>query len=143
MIGVAAAFSPRPDGAPELPCDPRTGQIRPEVWDKWLAWDPVRMLDRYADAVRGLHSIWIDAGTRDEHFLDLGAVAFRDGLDRIGVPEDRVYFELFNAGHGGIDYRYPTVAGVVGSSVAAVLIGGAEESTGVPVRAPVTLRRQT
>ena len=107
MIGVAAAFSPRPDGTPELPCDPRTGQIIPEVWDKWLAWDPVRMIDRYADAMRGLHSIWIDAGTRDEHFLDLGAVAFRDGLARIGVPDDRVYFELFNAGHGGIDYRYP------------------------------------
>jgi len=23
------------------------------------------------------------------------------------VPDDRIYFELFNAGHGGIDYRYP------------------------------------
>jgi hypothetical protein len=107
MIGVAAAFSPRADGTPQLPCDPRSGEVIPDVWDKWLAWDPVRMAPAYADALLHMHSIWIDAGTHDEHFLDLGAVAFRDQLTRIGVPDDRIYFELFDAGHGGIDYRYP------------------------------------
>jgi len=107
LIGVAAAFSPAADGTPELPFDPRTGQIRPDVWDRWLAWDPVRMAPRYADALRSMRAIWIDAGDRDEHFLDLGAVAFRDELGQLGVDGERVYFELFPAGHGGIDYRYP------------------------------------
>jgi Putative esterase len=107
MIGVAAAFSPRPDGTPELPCDPRSGRVIPDVWDKWLAWDPVRMASDYADALRQMDAIWIDAGTHDEHYLDLGAVAFRDELARVGVPDERIYFELFPAGHGGIDYRYP------------------------------------
>jgi hypothetical protein len=65
------------------------------------------MVDRYAEALLGLRAVWIDAGTRDEWFLDLGAQAFRDGLARIGVPEDRVFFELFDAGHAAIDYRYP------------------------------------
>ena len=59
------------------------------------------------DALRGLDAIWIDAGTRDDYHLDLGAQAFRDGLARIGVPDDRVYFELFDATHAAIDYRYP------------------------------------
>ena len=45
--------------------------------------------------------------TRDEWFLDLGAEAFRAGLERIGVPADRVAFELFDATHMAIDYRYP------------------------------------
>jgi hypothetical protein len=107
ILGCTACFSARPDGTPELPFDPKTGQLRPEVWQRWLDWDPVRMVDRYADALRGLSAVWIDAGTRDEWFLDLGAEAFRAGLTRIGVPDDRVYFELFEAGHGGIDYRYP------------------------------------
>ncbi len=49
--------------------------------------------------------IYIDAGTRDEWFLDLGAVAFRDALAGIGVTD--VQFELFDAGHMSIDYRYP------------------------------------
>jgi hypothetical protein len=65
------------------------------------------MLDRYAEAMRSQRAIWIDAGTRDEWFLDLGASAFRAGLSRIGVPDSAVHFELFPAAHGGIDYRYP------------------------------------
>jgi S-formylglutathione hydrolase FrmB len=108
LLGCTACFSANEDGTPELPFDPRTGVLRPEVWQRWLDWDPVRMIDRYADALRSLDSIWLDAGTSDEWFLDLGAQAFRDGLARIGVPDENVHFELFEAGHGGIDYRYPT-----------------------------------
>jgi hypothetical protein len=107
LLGVAACFSPGTDGTPELPFDPASGQLRPAVWQRWLEWDPVRMIDRYADALRSLRAIWIDAGTSDEWFLDLGATAFRDGLARIGVPDERVVFELFDAGHGAIEYRYP------------------------------------
>ena len=106
-LGCSAAFSADPDGTPRLPFDARSGRLIPELWDRWLAWDPVRMIDRYADELRGLRAIWIDAGTRDEWNLDLGAEAFRQGLERIGVPADRIHYELFDAGHGGIDYRYP------------------------------------
>ncbi|MEU8242691.1 alpha/beta hydrolase-fold protein [Actinoplanes missouriensis] len=107
LLGCTAAFSADPDGTPRLPFDPRSGVLVPELWDRWLAWDPIRMIDRYADALRGLRAVWIDAGTRDEWFLDLGAEAFKDGLLRIGVPQERISFELFPAAHGGIDYRYP------------------------------------
>jgi S-formylglutathione hydrolase FrmB len=107
LLGCTACFSAREDGTPELPFDPRTGAVRPDVWQRWLDWDPVRMVERYAEVVRSLRAVWIDAGTRDEWFLDLGAEAFRAELERIGVPSDRVHFELFEAGHGAIDYRYP------------------------------------
>jgi S-formylglutathione hydrolase FrmB len=106
-LGCSAAFSAREDGTPELPFDPRSGELRADVWDRWLSWDPVQMVDAYAEALRGLRAVWIDAGTRDEWFLDLGAQAFRDGLARIGVPDDRVQFELFDGTHMAIDYRYP------------------------------------
>ncbi len=106
-LGCSAAFSANEDGSVQLPFDPRTGELRPEVWQRWLDWDPVRMVDRHADALRSLRAVWIDAGTRDEWFLDLGAEAFLAGLDRIGVPDDRVRFELFDAAHMRIDYRYP------------------------------------
>lgn len=107
VLGCSACFSAGPDGTPELPFDPRTGVLRPEVWQRWLDWDPVRMVERYRETVGSLRAVWIDAGTRDEWFLDLGAEAFRAELARIGLPDDRVHFELFDAGHGGIDYRYP------------------------------------
>lgn len=108
-LGCAACFSADDDGTPQLPFDPRTGRLVPALWERWLAWDPVRMLARtdYAEAMSGLRAVWIDAGTRDEWFLDLGAQAFRDGLLGVGLPEDRVAFELFEAGHGAIEYRYP------------------------------------
>ncbi|HEX7744992.1 MAG TPA: alpha/beta hydrolase-fold protein [Micromonosporaceae bacterium] len=107
LLGCTACFSARDDGTPELPFDPRSGQLRPEVWQRWLDWDPVRMVDRYVDAVRSLRAVWLDAGKRDEWFLDLGAEAFRAQLERIGVPAERVHFELFDATHMAIDYRYP------------------------------------
>ncbi|MEV4597850.1 alpha/beta hydrolase-fold protein [Amycolatopsis sp. NPDC049253] len=106
-LGVAACFSAREDGTPELPFDAVTGVLDPDVWARWLAWDPVRMAPAHAETLRSLDSVWIDAGTRDEWFLDLGATAFRDELLKAGLPEDRLHFELFDAGHGGIDYRYP------------------------------------
>jgi S-formylglutathione hydrolase FrmB len=107
LLGVAACFSAREDGSVELPFDPHTGVLRPEVWQRWLDWDPVRMVPRYASALRSLRAIWIDAGNRDDFYLDLGAAAFRAALQDIGVGADVVRFELFDATHSGIDYRYP------------------------------------
>ncbi len=106
-LGVAACFSAREDGTVDLPFDPKTGVLRPDVWQRWLDWDPVRMVPDHADALRSLRAIWINAGTRDEWFLDLGASAFRDALLEAGVKEDIIRFELFEATHMAIDYRYP------------------------------------
>jgi hypothetical protein len=113
MLGVAACFSADDDGTVHLPFDPHTGRLVEDAWHRWLDWDPVRMLERpeYADAMRSLSAVWIDGGTRDEWYLDIGATAFRDGLRRLGVPDERVHFELFDAGHGAIEYRYPLALG--------------------------------
>ena len=107
MLGVTACFSAREDGTPELPFDPQTGVLRDEVWQRWLDWDPVRMVPKHADAMRSLRAIWIDGGTKDEWFLDIGAQRFQRALADAGVADDIVHFELFDAKHGGIDYRYP------------------------------------
>jgi S-formylglutathione hydrolase FrmB len=107
LFGVAACFSAGQDGTVALPFDTRTGALRPEVWEQWLDWDPVRMAPRYAEALRSLRAVWIDAGTRDDYFLDLGAEAFRAALRDVGVADDVIRFELFDATHSGIDYRYP------------------------------------
>ena len=107
VLGVAAAFSANEDGTVELPFDPRTGVVRADVWQRWLDWDPVRMAPRYADALRSMRAIWIDAGNRDDYFLDVGADAFRDQLRQLGVADEVISFELFDATHASIEYRYP------------------------------------
>jgi hypothetical protein len=88
-----------------LPFDISTGRIRDDVWRRWLDWDPVRMVARHAEALRGMRAIWLDAGTRDQFWLDLGATAVRDALIDIGV--EPTHFELFDDTHSGIEYRYP------------------------------------
>jgi hypothetical protein len=65
------------------------------------------MVPRYAAEMRALRANWIDAGTRDEWFLDVGAEAFRAALREAGVADEVIRFELFDATHMGIDYRYP------------------------------------
>jgi hypothetical protein len=63
------------------------------------------MASRHADALRSQRAIYIDAGKRDEWYLDLGAEAFRQELEALGITD--VFFELFDAGHMGIEYRNP------------------------------------
>ncbi|MGH2771466.1 MAG: alpha/beta hydrolase [Actinomycetota bacterium] len=102
---MAACYSADSDGTVRLPYDPSTGKLIPEVWERWLEWDPVRMAYRHAEALRSMKAIYIDAGKRDQYFLDLGAEAFRQALDRIGVTD--IFFEIFDATHAAIEYRYP------------------------------------
>src|SRR3989475_6126502 len=102
---MAACYSADEDGTVRLPYDTTTGQTIPDVWERWLRWDPVRMVPDRADALRQMRAIYIDAGKRDQYFLDLCAEAFRRALEAIGVMD--IFFELFDATHHGNEYRYP------------------------------------
>jgi len=104
MWAMAACYSAEPDGTVTLPFDPATGRLRDEVWARWLALDPVRMAAGHADQLRGLRGIYLDAGRRDQFWLDLGAAAFSAELDGLGIEH---VFELFDATHSAIEYRYP------------------------------------
>jgi S-formylglutathione hydrolase FrmB len=106
LYAYAAAYTPDPDqpGRALLPVDTHTGRLDEEIWEQWLAHDPVRMAPRHAEALRSMRRIYLDAGRRDEWFLDLGARAFSAELDKLGVAHT---LELFDGRHGGISYRYP------------------------------------
>lgn len=106
MYAYAAAYTPDParPGRALLPFDTATGRLIPELWERWLALDPVRMAPAHAQALRSMRRIYLDAGRSDEWFLDLGAQAFARELDALGVAHT---LELFPGKHGGISYRYP------------------------------------
>ena len=106
IYGYACAYSPDPDrpGEALLPFEIATGRLIDEVWERWLALDPVRMAAHNADALRSMRRIYLDSGRSDEYFLDLGAQAFSHELDKLRVEHS---LELFDGKHGGISYRYP------------------------------------
>lgn len=102
---MASCYSTDGDGTVHLPYDVSTGRLDLEIWERWLEKDPVRMVPAHADTLRSMRAIYIDAGRRDEFFLDLGAEAYRRALDAIGVHDP--FFELFDGTHMAIEYRYP------------------------------------
>jgi len=104
LVELTAAARAFGDGT--LPFD-EVGRIRADVFERWLAHDSVRLVGRHPEAVRGLRGVWLDAGRRDEYFLDLGVTALRDALVAAGLPEEHLRFELVDGGHGGVTPRYP------------------------------------
>lgn len=103
QYGFSAAYSRTPEI--RLPYDTATGEVIPERWEEWRAWDYPTLVPRHADALRSLRAIYVDCGTRDEWFLDLTAEWLRRELTALGVPD--LHVELFDAGHDAIEYRYP------------------------------------
>ena len=102
---MACAYSPDPEhpSRPLLPFDLSSGRLIPEVWERWLEHDPVRMVQGHAQALARMRHIHIEAGRGDEFFLDLGAQAVSGELERAGIEHT---LELFDGTHGGLTYRY-------------------------------------
>jgi S-formylglutathione hydrolase FrmB len=106
MYGYACAYTPDParPGEALMPFDIDTGQLIEERWQQWLEHDPVRLAPAHGQELRSMRRVYLDAGKRDEYFLDLGATAFAAELAKLGVEHT---LELFDGAHGGISYRYP------------------------------------
>jgi enterochelin esterase family protein len=105
MLAMAACYSPNaasPYGF-DLPMDEKTGEIRADVWDRWLAEDPVQMAPRHAPALRSMKAIFLDAGSKDEWSLHLGARIMCSRFDALGVG---YIHEEYDDGHMGVVYRY-------------------------------------
>ncbi len=106
MLAMAAHYSPNPAAPPlgiDFPVDVETGAFRPEVWERWRAWDPVNRAAPHAAALKRLALLYLDCGTRDEFGLLWGARAFSAKLRALGV--EHRYAE-FDDGHMNIPYRY-------------------------------------
>ncbi len=107
-IAMAACYSPGPDGEPELPFAIEDGSVREDVWERWLAWDPVRMIGDHLETLRSLRAISLECGLQDEWRLHAGTAMLHRRLEQAGI-EHR--FELFEGKHGGLTPRYaPLVA---------------------------------
>lgn len=100
-VAMAACYS-----GGELPFDLETGARREEVWERWLAFDPVVACERHADALRGLDLLYLEAGKADEFHLQFGLRVLTRRLTTLGIPHEHVEFE---GGHFGLNARYPQV----------------------------------
>ena len=106
VYGTACAYTPDPTrpGKALIPFESSTGRPIDDVWSRWLALDPVRMAARHVDSLQTMRWIYLDAGRRDEFFLDLGAQALSDALSHLAIDHS---LELFDGDHDGVDRRMP------------------------------------
>jgi len=82
VLAMASAYSPAADEelGIALPFEPRTARLRPEVWERWLAFDPVTRAAEYGEVLAAFRLVYLDAGTRDEYFLQFGARQLAEAL---------------------------------------------------------------
>ncbi len=105
LAGMASCYSPNrrsPVGF-DLPFDEVTGERKASVWSRWLAEDPLVLVERHRASLRKLKTLYFDCGDRDEYFLHLGARALRRRLRELGA---RHVYEEYPGGHFDTIDRY-------------------------------------
>lgn len=105
-LAMAPCYAPNLKNAPlygDLFFDETTGEVIPEIWEKYLAWDPVRMVPKYAGNLRQLDFVLLEAGREDEHGLHLGHRQIAKQLKALEVKHEVVEYP---GRHGGHHWRY-------------------------------------
>ena len=119
MVAMSACYSPNPVASPygfDVPCDLETGAFREDVWARWLALDPLHVLESRGEALRAMRLVYLDCGTRDEWHLHHGARLFARRLRELGIEHEH---QEFDDGHMNVGYRQdvslPKIAAALGA----------------------------
>jgi hypothetical protein len=117
IIAMTSCYSPDPrkELGCDFPFDLETGALRAKVWERWLAFDPVRMVRPYAGALRKARLVFLDAGTKDEWNLHLGARNFARRARALGI---RLTHEEFDDGHMDVSYRFDVSLPLLAKAIA-------------------------
>ena len=104
LLAMAASYDPDPQAPARirLPFDLHSCEIDAERWARWLRFDPLNLLESHADALRGLHALYLDVGRFDQYHIQYGARRFAAALERLGIDHR---YEEFDGSHSGIDWR--------------------------------------
>jgi enterochelin esterase-like enzyme len=104
MMAQAASFDPDPS-APygvRMPVTLDTCELIPERWERWLAWDPLTLVETHGPGLKALKALYIDCGDVDQYNLVYGARRMHKRLTAMGVPH---VYEEFPDDHTAVDYR--------------------------------------
>lgn len=107
LLAMAAAYSPNPDRelGLELPVDPDTLELLPEIWERWRRWDPLRLVQHpeHQETLKQMALIFFDAGERDDFNLQYGGRQMHRRLTQLAI---RHRYEEFPDNHFQTHYRY-------------------------------------
>jgi S-formylglutathione hydrolase FrmB len=89
--GCASCYSPNPERLPhrvDLPVAFPSGELLPEVWTRWLAFDPVESWRDRLPALRALRGLLLDVGYRDEYGFHFGHRVLSARLKAAGIRHE-------------------------------------------------------
>ena len=93
-LAMAACYSPDTDGELgfELPFDLETCARKPDVWQRWLAFDPLEMIEDAAHQAnwKQLACLHLECGVKDQFHLQWGLRRLSARLTELDIPHDHV-----------------------------------------------------
>ena len=106
ILAMAATYDPAPElpFGVRLPVNSQTCELDDEAWQRWLKWDPVRMIEseECQENLKQLKAVFIDCGSQDQYSLVFGARRRSRRLTSLGIAHT---YDEFSDNHSSIDYR--------------------------------------
>ena len=116
-IACSAFFSPNESSTEmgiDFPFDWDSGEFRKDVWAKWKQVDPAETVKDYLRQLETLNYVYMDCGTMDEFNLIWG----NRYVNRVLVDGNiRHYYEEYEDGHFGIQYRFEKSLALMAASL--------------------------
>ncbi len=105
LLAMCACFSPNPKAklGSDIPVDLQTGALLPDVWSRWLAFDPIEIVAQHSDALRSLKLLYFDCAKGDEYNLLYGTRLLTQKLTDLKIS---FTFEEYEGGHRNMKHRY-------------------------------------
>jgi enterochelin esterase-like enzyme len=104
-LAMCACYAPNPKVKTimgDLFFDIKTGAIIDAVWQKFLQWDPVRMVEQHIPALAQLSSIHLDCGLQDPYGMQWG---HRQIATKLKNADISVNINEYPGKHGGHSWR--------------------------------------
>ena len=126
-LAMAATYDPDPSQPDRirLPLDLATCEIDPVRWQHWLEHDPLNLVEANAEALRGLHCLYLDVGRQDQYRIQFGTRRLSALLEKLDIEH---HFEEFEGSHSQMDWRLDTSLPMLATSLV-VASGGAQADT--------------
>lgn len=105
MYAMAYGANPAAPAGFDSPIDSETGALNTDVWERWLQFDPVRMLENsvHQNALRQMALIFLEVGMYDQYQLQVGARVLHKKMLEFNIEHD---YEEFPDGHSSTSYRF-------------------------------------
>ena len=101
VIAMAGFYSP--DGTSiKLPFSEETGELLPEIWKRWLKFDPVNRLMDEVEQLRGKRIV-LQTGNHDEFRINIGMNIIHHTLEKNSINHT---YKEYSAGHFNTNYFY-------------------------------------